>query len=133
MTAPTSDPGTPAATGGVARAHRGLTLLFLVLGVVQFFLAGLGTFGEGFDAHRGAGAFMVLLSLILLVLALAGRRQALTASAVLFGLMILQSILANVGEDAPVIGALHPLNGLLVLAVASLAAAGKPVRMPARG
>lgn len=122
----------PQRATGAAGAHRGLALLFLALGVVAFFLAGLGAFGEGFESHRALGAAMVVLSLVLLVLAAVGRRAALQASAVLFGLMILQMILAQVGTEAAVIGALHPVNGLLVLGVASLAAAGKPVGLPGR-
>lgn len=148
MTAPGSasvPPSSPAAgpsgggassgadASGIARAHRGLALLFLVLGVVAFFLAGLGAFGEGFDAHRMSGSLMLLLSLVLLILAVVGRRAALQASAVLFGLMILQSVLAVLGSEvSSVLGALHPVNGLLILFAASLAAAGKPVGVPRR-
>jgi hypothetical protein len=33
-------------------------------------------------------------------------------------LMLLQIILAAVGEDTPGLGALHPLNGVLILALA---------------
>ena len=137
MTAPASTPASApsgADASGVARAQRGLALLFLVLGVVAFCLAGLGAFGEGFDAHRVSGSLMLLLSLILLVLAVVGRRAALPASAVLFGLMILQSVLAVLGSEvSAVLGALHPVNGLLILFAASLAAAGKPVGVPRRG
>jgi hypothetical protein len=139
MTSPAPDPGrgaqaaggagSAAAPSGIARAHRGLALLFLVLGVVAFFLAGLAVFdaGTNFDAHRGVGTLMLLIALILLILAIVGRRAAVQASAVLFGLMVLQSLLAVLGsETSAVIGALHPVNGLLVLFAASLAAAGKP-------
>lgn len=133
MTAPSESPAYVPEAGGVARAHRGIALLFLVLGLVAFFLAGLGTFGEGFDAHRIVGSLMVLLALILLILAAAGRKQALQASVILFGLMILQQALAILGSEASAwIGALHPVNGLVVLGVASLVAAGRPVAMPRR-
>jgi hypothetical protein len=44
--------------------------------------------------------------------------------------MILQNVLGAVGEDAPVLGALHPLNGLIILGAAMTAAAGRPFGPP---
>jgi hypothetical protein len=112
----------------LGRIHRGLAFFFLAVGVVAFFLAGLAAFGaESFDAHRGSGSLMVLLSLILLILAAVGRREALTPSAVLFALMLIQMGLAFAGEDVGFLGGLHPVNGLLVLFVAHQAARGLPV------
>jgi hypothetical protein len=53
---------------------------------------------------------------------------------VLFGLMILQTFLAVAGrEGAPVIGALHPVNGLLILFVAHQVARGLPLPIGGRG
>lgn len=114
------------------RAHRGLALLFLALGILQFFLAGLGVFGGGlgssdYDLHRIGGQLLTTLALVLLILAAVGRREALAASALLLVLMIVQTILAAVGNDASALAALHPLNGIAVLAVAHLAAAGRPL------
>lgn len=117
-------------TGGVASAHRGLGFAFLGLGLVMFFLAGLGVFSEShykFDAHRILGTVLTVVALVLVILAVIGRKEALAASGALLGLMILQNILAGVGEDAPVIGALHPVNGLLILFVAHQAARGLPL------
>ena len=119
-------------TGTVPSIHRGLGFLFLGLALIMFFLAGLGTFGEGFDAHLAVGRVMLLGALLLLILAAVGRREALVQSAVLFGLMLLQSVLAGVGEDAAVIGALHPVNGLLVLFVAHQAARALPLPIGAQ-
>jgi hypothetical protein len=113
---------------GVARVHRGLAFVALAWGILQFFLAGYAAFGgSSFDAHSASGSFMGLLTLVILILAAVGHRSALQASAVLFVLMIVQSILGGVGTDAPALGALHPVVGLLILGVASLAAAGRPV------
>jgi hypothetical protein len=113
---------------GIAGVHRALALVALAWGLVQFFLAGYAAFGgSSFDAHAASGTLMTLLTLVVLVLAAVGRRSALQASAVLFGLMVVQNLLGAVGTDAPVLGALHPLVGLLVLGVAMLAAAGRPV------
>jgi uncharacterized protein DUF6220 len=119
----------PAPAGGVARAHRILALLFLAGAVVQFFLAGLGVFGgTSFDAHRIWGDALTVISLVLVIMAFVSRREALQASAVLLGLMIVQNLLAAVGTDVPVLGALHPVVGLAVLGVAGLASAGSRVR-----
>ena len=115
-----------------AKAHQGLAFLTLALGVVAFFLAGLGTFGDtrDFDPHLGVGRAMILLALVLVVLAAVGRREALAQSAVLLGLMVLQSLLAVLGsETASIFGALHPVNGLIVLFVAHQAARGLPLAM----
>ena len=120
-----------APSSGVARAHRALALLFLaVAALVQFFLAGLAAFGHGdWDVHTAIGSLLTLVALVVLVLAFVGRREALQASVVLFVLMIVQSILGAAGEDVSVLGALHPVNGVLILGAAMLAAAGRPVRM----
>ena len=133
-TPPPGPTGPAAAEGGAARAHRVLAQLFLALAVIQFFLAGLGTFkfedsdSSAFDIHRAVGDLLGLIALILIVLAVIGRKQAQQASIVLFVLMIVQNILAGFGEDAPVVGALHPVNGLLILGVAMLVIAGRPVQ-----
>ena len=112
----------------VARVHRALALLALAWGIVQFLLAGYAAFGgSSFDAHSASGTLMTLLALIILILAAVGRRSALQASAVLLLLMIVQNVLGAAGTDVPVLGALHPVNGLLILGVAGLAAAGRPV------
>ena len=124
-----SSPDTSAPASGVARAHRILALLFLAGGVIQFVLAGYSAFGgSNWKAHEGFGSLLTAVALIVLILAFVGRRVALQASAVLFVLMLVQQGLGAAGTDVPVLGALHPLNGLILLAVAMLAAAGRPVR-----
>jgi hypothetical protein len=74
------------------------------------------------------GSLLGLLALVVLILAAIGRREALPASALLFGLMVLQTVLGASGEDVSILGALHPVNGLLILVTAMLAAAGRPLR-----
>jgi hypothetical protein len=107
-----------------------LSLLFLAGGAVQFFLAGLAAFGgTNWDAHQVWGTVLTALALVLVILAAVGRREAVQASAILLGLMILQNVLGGVGEDVPVLGALHPVNGLAILGVAMLCAAGARVRL----
>lgn len=112
----------------VARMHQGLGFLFLGLGLANFFLAGLGAFGaESYEAHQGLGSLLTLLALVLLILAVVGRRAAVPASAALFVLMILQTVLGVAGQDVGVLGGLHPVNGLLVLFMAHQAARGLPL------
>jgi hypothetical protein len=126
-----SSTATTAPAGGVAKVHRVLALTILVGGVVQFLLAGYGVFDDdSFGAHRILGDLLTLISLVVLILAAVGRKEALPASGLLFGLFILQNILAAVGDSAPAIGALHPVNGLAILGVAMLAAAGRPIGRP---
>jgi hypothetical membrane protein len=111
----------------VASIHRGLGFGFVALALLQFFFAGLGVFGEGYDPHRVMGMILVAAALVLVILAAAGRRETLMQSGVLLVLMILQSVLAQVGEDVSILGALHPLNGLLILFVAHQTARGLPL------
>jgi hypothetical protein len=119
----------PRPAGGVARAHRGLAILFQIAVVVQFFLAGLGAFGaESYAAHRALGNALGLIGLVLVILAAVGRKEALPASAVLFVLLIVQAILGMAGDDVGVLGGLHPVNALLILGVGGLTIAGAPLR-----
>jgi hypothetical protein len=114
----------------IPKVHRAIALTALALAILQFFLAGLFVFGgDGVDAHRIVGSLVTLLALVALVLAISGRPEAKQASAVLLGLALLQHVLAIAGEDVAVLGALHPVNGLLIILAAMLAAAGRPVRM----
>jgi heme A synthase len=113
----------------MARIHRPLALFFMAGAVAQFVLAGYSAFGgTDWEPHQAFGSLLTLIALVLLVVAFAARREALQASAVLFGLMLLQHVLGMVGTDVPALGALHPLNGLLILGVTMMAAAGRLVR-----
>ncbi len=110
----------------MATAYRVVLGVFLLLGVVQIFLAGLGAFsflgsGPGFEPHRTVGFIMsgvALLVLVFAVLAQAGAR-AIGVAAVLFLLATLgQSLLAVLGQDSAWWGGLHALDGLLMLGLA---------------
>lgn len=122
-------PITPSPPTGAAKAHRALALTILALVVVNFFVAGLFNFGtDSLDAHRGLGMLVQLLALVVLILAFVGRRDAVQASAILFGLAVLQGVLAILGDEvSSVFGGLHPVNALLLMLVAMLAAAGRRV------
>lgn len=105
----------------LAAAHTGLARIILGVIVVQFFFAGVGAFGAAdYGPHAITGLLLVPASLVLLLLALAGgvgRRKA-GLSALLFVLFIVQVLLAGMARDvSPWIGALHPVNALVLLYV----------------
>ena len=119
---------------GAAAIYKVLIVVFAAAVVVQFFLAGLGIFGaipeedgsttaerweDKIEPHAGLGHILQMGSLLLLLLILiawTGLRS-IGATFVLAVLLILQIVLAAVGEDTPGIGALHPVNALLILAL----------------
>ena len=131
--------GQPASTSGSAlrrgagAGYRWLLLLFLVAGVVQIFLAGLGVFhlhayglddpagDSALDPHRTLGFAMAGIAVLILVLALIARpggRQVVLAAVLVLQTAVLQSLLAGLGDDSAVYGGLHALDGLLALGVA---------------
>jgi Family of unknown function (DUF6220) len=83
------------------------------------------TFMDGFGVHAGVGYLVVLLALIFLIVAFVARvgRQRLIRTGILFGLLILQVLLAWFGFEAPVIGFFHPVNALVIFALSGWLAA----------
>jgi len=122
----------------VAAVYRYFSALVVLLIIVQIGLAGYGAFGvandvedegatidqDGFEdvfgPHMGFGYLVVLSFLLLFILAAIARvgRQRLIWSAVLFGLGILQIVLAWIGGGTPALGSLHPLNAFLIAGLA---------------
>jgi uncharacterized protein DUF6220 len=104
------------------QAHPIVGAVFVACVVVQIFLAGLGVFSDprSFITHREFGYVFGVLTLVLLVLALAGREpRAVTGlSVLLLVLFALQSVFIALRASAPEVAALHPLNGFLILLVA---------------
>jgi hypothetical protein len=109
--------------------YKWLLLAFLVLGVIQIFLAGFGAFklngGElgpaAFDPHRTLGFALGGVAFLILLLALGARagKRAIILSIVLVLLAnLVQSLLASLGERTPLIGGLHALDGLVILGIA---------------
>jgi hypothetical protein len=97
----------------------GVTVLFLLGVVVQFFLAGLYVFGgTSIESHRVLGFILIGGALLLLALAVVGRLPRRTAliTVVLLAMTVLQSVLANIDVDE--VQALHPVNALFIGAVA---------------
>ena len=109
--------------------------LLLAVVVLQIAFAGLGAFDvvekasgagtsvdeeaidDSWGLHIGFGYLVLLGALITFVLALVARvgRQGVLQSLGIFGLVILQILLAWFGSEVPIIGALHPLNAFLIL------------------
>jgi hypothetical protein len=117
---------------GAFLGYQWLLLAFLLAGAAQIFLAGLGVFrledqglaaagDTAFAPHRTLGFTMAGIALLILVLAVIARpgTRAIIGSAVLVLLTsLVQSLLAGLGEDHAAYGALHALDGLLILAIA---------------
>ena len=118
---------------GAMLGYRWALLAFLVAGVAQIFLAGLGAFrlqdqglaaadDSAFAPHRALGFSMAGIALVILVLAVIARPgvRAVAGSAVLVLLTsLMQSLLAGFAEDHAVYGAVHALDGLLILGIAA--------------
>jgi hypothetical protein len=120
---------------GAAAIYKVLIAVFAAAVVVQIFLAGLGIFSaipdddaavtsqdweDDLEVHASVGWFLFLGSLLLLIIILiawTGPRS-IGATFALALLTFIQQILGAVGQDAPGAGALHPLNGVLILALA---------------
>jgi hypothetical protein len=96
----------------------GLTAIYLLAVIVQFFLAGLGAFGGDWDAHSGVGFVVAIGSLLLLVVAAVARlpRRMFFVTLLLVGLNALQIGLARI--DVEELAALHPVNALVIVIVA---------------
>jgi Family of unknown function (DUF6220) len=116
----------PPASPAVRTAYRVVLALYLLLGVVQIFLAGLGVFslfgsGPGFGPHRTLGFIMSAVALLIVVMAVVARAggRAIGVAVLLFVLAAGgQSLSADLGEDAAFWGGVHALSGLATLGLA---------------
>jgi hypothetical protein len=102
--------------------YAALAWLFVAGLVVQVFLAGRGVFESPveFETHRTWGFLLELFPIVLLIgglVAGVGRRLAVFAI-VAFVLFILQSVFVALRESSPILAALHPVNGFLILLIA---------------
>jgi hypothetical protein len=106
---------------GAVLAYRWALTLFLLDVVVQFFLAGLGVFGGGFDAHIVNSIVIAALALIVVILAVvsrAGRQDVVLAVVLLLLAGVAQSLFRLLADDGAFWGGLHALNGLVILGIA---------------
>lgn len=97
----------------------GLTAIYLLAVLVQFFLAGLAVFGStDWDAHAGVGFAVSISTLLLLVLAVVGRlpRRLIVVTLLLVGLNALQMVLPHI--DVAELAALHPVNAVAIVFIA---------------
>ncbi len=114
---------------GLRVVHRWIVDLFAVLLIVQFFLAGLGAFttvhnkkfsDNNFGPHGALGTVLVIVALVIAVLAAIGRWSPYVTrlSGALVVLMVIQFILGVAGANsAPILGGLHAVNAVLIVAV----------------
>jgi len=83
---------------------------------------GKDSVSDGFGAHSVLGYMIFLAALILLILALVGRRRLGSArlkwSGGLVGLLVVQILLAAAGDATPWLGILHGMNALAVAGLA---------------
>ena len=106
---------------GLSTAYSAVGWLVVALGVLQFFLAGLGIFGaESFSAHETVGGILHGLTILVFLLAIAGPRtgQDIGMGFALAALVTIQIALVGARDDAPGVSALHPVLALLALGLA---------------
>lgn len=109
---------------------KGLAWIIFAAVLLQFFFAGIGSFGEemwgdsAFNPHRLTGLLLVFLSLLLLILVAVSffsggmERRTVGMAALLLVLMIVQVALVIAfyrAMDFPILAALHPVNALILL------------------
>ena len=107
---------------GLATGYSALAWLALALGVLQFFLAGLGIFGaSSFSAHETVGYAFHAIAVVVLLLALVGPRTGrdIGLGFLFAALATVQVYLPGLRGDAPAVAAFHPLLALLLLGLAS--------------
>ncbi|HVE79887.1 MAG TPA: DUF6220 domain-containing protein [Gemmatimonadaceae bacterium] len=110
----------------VLRLQRTCLVLYLGALALQFYAAGLGLFGAAsFVPHALLGYGLILGATILLALTAAARlpRRAVLLAAGVLTLAVLQPVLAIALRGTPALAALHPVNALLIVAVAARIAA----------
>jgi hypothetical protein len=121
MSIAVTPPAAAASTG--RRVRMPLAALFLLGTVVQFYLAGRGAFhaSSDYSAHKSVGNILHGVSLLVLLatVAFADLRNRVDAglAVALFLLMTLQAAIGTL--EHPGIGALHPVNALLVTGAAA--------------
>lgn len=110
-------------TAALRQVHAFMAWGFVVSLVVQVFLAGLAIpqlGGSGsFATHRDFGYLIGLLTLLLLVAAIAARagRRRIGQAAGLLALYVVQSSLPYMDPGLPFVAALHPVNALVMFSV----------------
>ena len=107
---------------GLSTAYSALGWLIVALGVLQFFLVGLGFFaGETFQTHKDVGWSLHSLTILVLVLAILGprTRRDITLGIALFVVATIQVWLPSIRDDAGWLAGFHPVLALGVLGLAA--------------
>jgi len=126
-TTATAAGGTRSRSPGLYRAYHWTLGVFLVCGVVQIFLAGLGVFSSsaddpGIDPHRFFALVLAGIAFVAIVLAALARAggRAIGLCVLLFLLVFFaQGFLAMWGRDLSAwFGGLHALDGLIIIGLA---------------
>jgi hypothetical protein len=124
--------GEPASLTGYRRgfdvAYAWLSGVFLLAILAQIFLAGLGAFhrhgtpGVGFGPHEDLGNALGIAACVLLVLALVARPSwRIVVCALVLAVLseVAQHGLAQFGKDNQWVGAVHALDGMFILLLAT--------------
>jgi uncharacterized membrane protein YhaH (DUF805 family) len=103
------------------RVRFWLVALFLIGIPIQFYLAGRGVFGaSNYDAHKSVGDALHGVTVLALVVTFFGadmrNGRDIGLGVGLFVLMTIQAIIPSF--EHPEVGAMHPLNALLLLGLA---------------
>ncbi|MDH4412550.1 MAG: DUF6220 domain-containing protein [Rhizobium sp.] len=96
---------------------RGLAVAALAGVAIQFFLAGMTVFGAGtgWETHAAMGGALGLPVIGLFLMSLSrGLRAYRRSAGLLLAVYLIQVMLAALGSVVPMLGALHPVNGLLM-------------------
>lgn len=109
-------------------AYAALSVLFLLAVLAQMFLAGLGAFhrhgtpGVGFGPHEDLGNALGIAATVIFLVSLVARASWRTViCALLLAVLteVAQHGLAQFGKDNQWIGAVHALDGMLILLLAA--------------
>lgn len=125
----------------MTNAFKYLTSVLFAAVVVQFALAGYGVFyaahqvkkhgtvdesgfNDAFNAHAIVGTLIIVVMLLMVIVAVAGRLgpSALKLTGGLLIAGILQMVFADLGRSVAALGFLHLLNAIAIYAVAGLLA-----------
>jgi hypothetical protein len=116
-------PGQEIPMPAVLQLQRTCLALYLAAVALQVYAAGLALFGAtSFVPHAILGYLLILGALVLLGLTAAARlpRRATVLAVLILAVTALQPVLAlGLRGRAPALAALHPLNALLIVALAA--------------
>lgn len=96
---------------------KGLAVVVLLGVALQFFLAGMTVFGggTGWELHSATGGALGVPVISLFLMSMArGLQHYRRMTGLLLAIYLLQVTLGALGETLPLLGALHPVNGLVM-------------------